>query len=222
MSEDLWSAVDSYVTSKLVPPDDILESALRDSAQAGLPAINVTPAQGRFLNLLARVHGARHVLEIGTLGGYSTIWMARALPPDGSVVTIEFDPHCAAVARNNFERAGLSELIDLREGRALDILPQLKAEKRPPFDFVFLDADKEHHADYFEWSLELARPGTVIIADNVVRSGAVIDENSDDPNIVGTRKLFDLMHSSPRVEATALQTVGDKGYDGFAMALVVN
>lgn len=221
MSEDLWSSVDSYLTRKLLPPDEILESVLRDSTDAGLPAINVTPTQGRFLNLLARIQGAKHVLEIGTLGGYSTLWLARALPPEGSLVTIERDPQCASLARRNFERAGLSTLIDVREGSALQVLPQLKSEHRPPFDFVFLDADKEHHPDYFEWALELSRPGTVIIADNVVRGGALLDSDTDDSNLRGIRRLFDLIETSPRVEASALQTVGSKGYDGFAIAVVI-
>ena len=193
---------------------------IRTSAAAGLPSINVTPPQGRFLQLLVRLQGARNVLEIGTLGGYSTIWMAQALPPDGSLVTLELDPDCASIARSNFSFAGLGERIDLREGPALESLAHLAAEGGSPFDFVFLDADKEHHPDYFQSALALSRPGTLIVADNVVRSGGILDADTDDPDLQGIRRLFDLIADEPRVEATALQTVGSKGHDGFVLALV--
>ena len=221
MSQKKWDQVDHFLEDRLLPHDEILEAALQASNEAGLPAISVTATQGRFLNLLARVRGARRILEIGTLGGYSTIWLARALPADGSLVTLELDSNCSTVARTNFERAGLADLIDLREGPALDSLPQLAAEGGAPFDLVFLDADKEHHPDYFQWALKLSRPGTLIVADNVVRDGAILDPATEDPSLQGIRELFDLLYSDSRVEATALQTVGSKGYDGFAMALVV-
>jgi predicted O-methyltransferase YrrM len=221
MSEPTWNRIDDYITDKCVPADSWLASALRASTEAGLPDINVTPPQGRFLELLARIVGARRILEVGTLGGYSTLWLARGLAPGGSVVTLELDPHCATVARANFARAGLADRIELREGPALDSLAQLASENLPPFDLVFLDADKEHHADYFAWALRLARPGTVIVADNVVRDGRILDPDPDDPNLRGIRALFKLIATEPRVEATALQTVGTKGYDGFAIARVI-
>jgi predicted O-methyltransferase YrrM len=220
MSQEQWTAVDQYLTGLLVPQDAALEEALRASEAAGLPAINVTPNVGKLLHLLARVHGARAILEIGTLGGYSTIWLARALLPGGSLITLEYEPKHAEVARANFARAGLSDVIDLRVGAALETLPQLQQEGKGPFDMIFIDADKENNAAYFEWAVKLSRKGSVIIVDNVVRKGAVIDPTHEDPRVQGTRRFFDVLAAEQRVSATALQTVGAKGYDGLAVALV--
>jgi predicted O-methyltransferase YrrM len=220
MTQELWTAVDSYITDLLVRPDPALEAALRDSAAAGLPAINVTPNQGKLLQMLARVQGARNILEVGTLGGYSTIWLARALPPGGKLVTLEVDPKHAEVARANIARAGLSGVVELRLGPALETLPQLAAEGRGPFDLVFIDADKPSNPDYFRWALRLTRRGSLIVVDNVVRKGAVIEADNDDSAVQGVRRLYELMAAEPRVSATAIQTVGGKGYDGFAVALV--
>lgn len=227
MSPDLspqntWASVDQYFSELLLPPDPALDAALDASVAAGLPAINVSPNQGKFLMLLARVHGARRILEIGTLGAYSTIWLARALPADGSgrLTTLEYDPKHAAVARANLDRAGLTPLVDLRIGAALDTLPQLAAEGLGPFDFIFIDADKVNYPSYWAWSLKLSRPGSLIVIDNVVRNGGIIDANSSDQNIQGVRRFNELLAAEPRVTATAIQTVGGKGYDGFAVALV--
>jgi predicted O-methyltransferase YrrM len=218
MNQGNWTAVDRYL---LVQPDAALNAALESSAAAGLPAINVSPAQGKLLYMLARLVGARNILEIGTLGGYSTIWMARALPADGRLITLEIDEKNAAIARANFERAGVDRLIELRLGKALDTLPALAAEKREPFDLVFIDADKKNNPEYFAWALRLTRIGSVIIVDNVIRGGAVIDRASDDASVLGTQRCLEMMAAEPRVVATALQTVGSKGYDGFAIAMVV-
>ncbi len=220
MIEDQWTAVDRYINDLLIPPDPVLDAALRTSEAAGLPPINVSPNQGKFLMLLARIQGARAILEIGTLGGYSTIWLARGLPADGQLITLEADASHARVARANFERAGLGNVVELRVGRALDTLPRLAAEGRGPFDLVFIDADKPSNPDYFAWALKLSRPGSVIVVDNVVRSGAVVDPDSNDPGIKGVRRLSALLAAEPRVSATVIQTVGGKGYDGFAIALV--
>ena len=220
MDEALWSAVDAYVVDKLAPPDPALEAALAENTRAGLPAHDVSPAQGKFLHLSARVVGARRVLEIGTLGAYSTIWLARALPPEGRIVTLEFDPHHAEVARRNLARAGLASQVDLRVGPALETLPRLVAESAGPFDLIFIDADKPNNPAYLDWAMKLARPGAVIIADNVIRDGAVIDADSGDDRVRGVRAFFDQMAADPRLDATALQTVGSKGWDGFAFALV--
>ncbi|WP_163999143.1 O-methyltransferase [Pyxidicoccus caerfyrddinensis] len=220
MSQQQWTAVDRYITDQLAPHDEALEEALRASDAAGLPPIHVAPNQGKFLHLLALLQGARNILEVGTLGGYSTIWLARALPPGGRLVTLEMDPKHAEVARANLARAGLSEVVDLRVGRALDTLPLIAAEKRGPFDVVFIDADKRSNPDYFQWALKLTRKGSLIIIDNVVRNGAVVDATSTDPNIQGVRRLYEMLAAEPRVSTTAVQTVGSKGYDGFAMALV--
>lgn len=220
MSQQQWTAVDRYITDHLAPHDAVLEEALRASDAAGLPAIHVAPNQGKLLHLLARIQGARNVLEVGTLGGYSTLWLARALPPGGRLVTLEVDPKHAEVARANFARAGLSDVVDLRVGRALATLPVLAAEGRGPFDLVFIDADKRSNPDYFQWALKLTRKGSLIIIDNVVRNGAVVDATSTDPNIQGVRRLYEMLAAEPRVSTTAVQTVGSKGYDGFAMALV--
>ena len=220
MSQDLWTAVDRYISDLLVPADPALDEALAASAAAGLPPISVSPNEGKLLHLLARIQGARRILEIGTLGGYSTIWLARALPADGRLVTLEADPKHAEVACANLARAGLAGVVDVRVGRALDTLPRLLDEGQGPFDLVFLDADKPSNAEYVRWALRLSRPGTVIVADNVVRGGALVDERSDNSGIRGTRAMFELLAAEPRLSATAVQTVGSKGYDGFAIAVV--
>lgn len=220
MSQEQWTAVDCYITDLLVPPDPVLDAALQACAAADLPPHNVSPNQGKLLQLLARVQGARTILEIGTLGAYSTIWLARALPADGRLVTLEADPKHAEVARTNIARANLTEVVDLRLGRALDTLPQLAAEGSGPFDLIFIDADKPSNPDYFAWALKLSRHGSVIVADNVVRNGAVVDAASNDPSVQGVRRFNELLAESPHVSATAIQTVGSKGYDGFAIAIV--
>jgi predicted O-methyltransferase YrrM len=222
VSQEQWTAVDHYLTDLFVPPDSALDAALRDSAAAGLPAINVSPNQGKLLHLLARLLGARTILEIGTLGGYSTIWLARALPAGGRLVTLESDARHADVARANIARAGLAEVVELRLGPALETMPQLAAEGRGPFDLIFIDADKESYPEYLAWSLRLSRRGSLIVADNVVRNGAVLDSASDDPRVQGARRFNELLAAEPRVSATAIQTVGSKGYDGFALALVID
>jgi predicted O-methyltransferase YrrM len=215
-----WEEVDAYVEAKLIARDDALEAALRASAQAGLPAIAVTPAQGKLLHLLARVHRAARILELGTLGGYSTIWLARALPPGGRLVTLELHERYAALARESIERAGLGELVDLRVGAALESLRGLAAERVAPFDLVFIDADKQSTPEYFEASLGLTRPGGVIVVDNVVRGGALADAEGEDPGPQGMRRFHDLLAAEPRVQATTIQTVGAKGYDGFTLVLL--
>ncbi|PZS37609.1 MAG: methyltransferase [Pseudonocardiales bacterium] len=224
MSQQQWTAVDDYITSTLLEPDEALDAALAASAAAGLPAIAVSPAQGRLLNLLARMMNARRILEFGTLGGYSTIWLARALPPDGHLITLEYVQKHAEVARANIDRAGLAGLVDVQVGDALDTLPQLAAaigdNRADLFDLVFIDADKQHIADHFAWSVRLTRPGGVIVLDNVVRDGAVVDAQSDDPNVQGVRRLYEVMAAEPSASATAIQTVGVKGHDGFAIAIV--
>jgi len=220
MSSACWNEVDRYLTEHLVPSDPVLDAALAASAAAGLPPIQVSVAQGKLLHLLARLHGARSILEVGTLGGYSTIWLARALPEGGRLVTLELEPKHAEVAKANIARAGLEQLVDLRVGRAIDTLSQLAGENCGPFDLVFIDADKESTVDYFEWALRLSRPGTVVIVDNVVRGGAVTDPDHADPRVHGVRRFFDRLAREKRVTATAIQTVGSKGYDGFAIALV--
>jgi predicted O-methyltransferase YrrM len=220
MAQDLWNAVDAYIVDRLLPPDPVLDAVMAANAAAGLPAIDVSPAQGKLLYLLARMSGARRILEIGTLGGYSTIWLARAVPAGGQVVTLEAMANHAEVARANFARAGLADRIDLRLGNALDSLPVIAAEAGEPFDLVFLDADKQNNPAYLAWALKLARPGTVIIADNVVREGEIIDATSTDGSIRGVRRFFDMLAEEPRLTATAIQTVGGKGWDGFAFAIV--
>lgn len=220
MTEKTWTEVDNYVSEMLVPPDKALADALEASADSGLPEIAVAPNQGKFLMLLARSINARNILEIGTLGGYSTIWLARALPKEGRVVTLEAVPRHAEVARANFKRAGLADVIDLRLGKALDTLPKLAAEKPAPFDFIFIDADKENIPDYFTWSLKLSRPGSIIIVDNVIRDGEVINAKSKDPSVKGVRRFNEMLKGEKRVSATSIQTVGVKGYDGFTLALV--
>ncbi|KAF3884687.1 MULTISPECIES: O-methyltransferase [Nostocales] len=221
MTQEQWTVVDQYFTDLLVPSDPALDAALQASAAAGLPAHNVSPNQGKLLHLLARFQGARTILEIGTLGGYSTIWLAQALPPDGRLITLEANPKYAEIARANIARAGLTDVVELRLGPAVDTLPQLVAEGHV-FDLIFIDADKPSNPDYFDWSLKLARQGSAIIADNVVRNGTVIDATTNDPSVCGVRRFNELLAQSPYVSATAIQTVGSKGYDGFAIALVTN
>ena len=221
MSAAKWSAVDAYFSDRLQLSDSALEAVLAANAAAGLPAIDVSPAQGKFLSLIAKMIGARRILEIGTLGGYSSIWLARSLPKDGRLVTLEANPRHADIARANFKRAGLAERIDLRVGAALETLPRLQAEGGGAFDFVFVDADKPNNSAYFSWALRLARAGSVIIVDNVVRDGAVVDAASSDATVRGVREFFDLLAAEPLVSATALQTVGAKGWDGLAIAVVL-
>ena len=221
MNPEQWIAVDQYITDSLMPADPVLDAALKASADAGLPAINVSPAQGKFLHLLTRIHGARTILEVGTLGGYSTIWLARGmLPAGGKVVTLEVNPKHVRVARANFEHAGLAKMIEVREGRALDTLPLLATEGRGPFDLIFIDADKVRIPEYFTWALKLSRRGTVIIVDNVIRKGAVIEADNTDPSVQGVRQLNAMLVTEKRVSATTIQTVGAKGYDGFTLAVV--
>jgi len=222
MTQEQWSQVDEYIVKLLVPSDEALDLALAASTEAGLPAINVAPNQGKFLSLLASIQGAKNILEIGTLGGYSTIWLARALPADGRLVTLELDPKHAGVARRNLARARVGELVSIRIGPALETLPQLAAEGLPPFDFVFIDADKQSIPEYFEWALKLTRVGGVIVVDNVVRKGAVIDQATTDPNVQGVRRFNELLAKTSRVSATTVQTVGSKGYDGFALIRVTS
>lgn len=217
-----WSAVDDFVDGLLVGQDAALLDALATSSGAGLPAINVTPPQGKLLHLLAKALGARRVLEIGTLGGYSTIWLARALLPGGRIVTIEADEQHAAVARENLARAAVADRVDLRVGRAADVLPAIEREGLGPFDVIFIDADKPGTPDYFARALRLARIGTVIVIDNVVRDGAVADADSRDPAVTAMRRVLQAIASEPRVAGTVLQTVGGKGYDGFALVLVTS
>lgn len=217
---DNWPAVDEYIIDRLIAPSDQQRTTLDANEQAGLPAIDVSAPQGKFLHLIAAASGARRVLEIGTLGGYSTIWLARALPPEGRVVTIEVDPRHATIARANIAREGVADRVDLRVGAALDVLPGLEAEGGAPFDLSFIDADKANNAAYFGWALRLSRPGALIVVDNVVREGAVADAQTMEDGALGARKLFDAVASDPRVTATALQTVGSKGWDGFLVARV--
>jgi predicted O-methyltransferase YrrM len=218
MTDETWTAVDHYITDLIVRPDAVLDAALGASTAAGLPEISVTPGQGKLLYLLARIRHANRILEIGTLAGYSTIWLGRALPSSGRLVTIEADPAHAAVARSNIARAGLTGVVDLRVGLALDVLPGVAAAGQK-FDLTFIDADKPNIPSYFEWALKLSNPASLIIVDNVVRDGAVIDETSEDPSIRGVRRLNELIAADKRVSATTIQTVGSKGYDGFTIVL---
>jgi predicted O-methyltransferase YrrM len=222
MSQERWEIVDRYLTDLLLPSDPALSAALADSAVAGLPAINVSPPQGKFLHLLARIRGARNILEIGTLGGYSTIWLARALPPGGRLVTLESEAKHAEIARANIARAGLNGIVELRLGRAIETLPQLAAENYQPFDMVFIDADKPSTPEYFSWALRLTQKGSIIVVDNVVRKGAVADQDSTDASVKGIQHFLEVVASEPRISATAIQTVGIKGYDGFALLLVTS
>ena len=219
-NERRWSEVDSYFAETLIGSDSALDEALAANAAAGLPSIDVSAPQGKLIHLLARMTGARKALEIGALGGYSTIWIARALPDDGRLITLELNAKRADVARRNVARAGLSGKVDVRTGAALATLPKIEAEGHGPFDFVFIDADKTNNAAYLEWSLRLSRPGTAIVVDNVVRDGAVVDAGSADPEVIGVRRMFEMMAREPRLSGTAIQTVGAKGWDGFALAIV--
>ena len=217
MSEKTWSAVDSYIAERLLGgTDPVFEAILRANAAGGLPAIDVSPAQGKFLHLLVKIAGAKRILEVGTLGGYSTVWMASALPADGRLITLEYSEKHAEVARDNIARAGLLERVEVRQGAALDLLPAITG----PFDLIFIDADKPNNPGYLDWAVKLSRPGTVVILDNVVRDGKVTDASSADRSVHGSRAAFDFFHDHPRLDSTALQTVGLKGYDGFAIALV--
>jgi predicted O-methyltransferase YrrM len=221
VSLERFVAVDRYLTELLAPPDPVLEATLEANAAAGLPPHDVSPNQGKLLHVLARSLGARRILEIGTLGGYSAIWLARALPLDGRLITLEADPTHADMARANLTRAGLDRLVEVRIGRAVETLPRIAAEKSGPFDLVFIDADKASNAQYLAWALELSHLGSVIVVDNVVRDGAVIDGTSNDPTVQGSRRVLELLAAEPRVSATAIQTVGSKGWDGFAIAVVI-
>ncbi|MFF7126431.1 MULTISPECIES: O-methyltransferase [unclassified Streptomyces] len=217
----LWDDVDFYFSSHLSPEDDVLQAALRDSEAAGLPHISVTAPQGKFLQLLAEIQGARNILEIGTLAGYSTIWLARALPEDGRLISLEYSAKHAEVATRNIARAGLERIVEVRVGPALESLPKLADENPAPFDLVFIDADKANNRHYVEWALRLSRAGSLIIVDNVVRGGRIADADSTEPDIVGTRAAVELIAAHPRLTGTAVQTVGSKGYDGFALARVL-
>lgn len=221
MSQELWTDVDQYLAATLLPPDPLMSDVLAANANANLPAIDVSPVQGRFLELLVQMTGAKRILELGTLGAYSTIWMGRAMPADGRIVTLEFSELHAKVARENIERAGLAGRIQIRVGPALETLPTVEADGLGPFDFIFIDADKPNNRSYLEWAVRLARAGTVIVLDNVIRDGKVIDASSDDDSVKGTRAGLAFMGSHPRLKATALQNVGVKGYDGFAIAIVL-
>jgi predicted O-methyltransferase YrrM len=218
--QELWIEVDRYLSDHLARPDGALNAALDANEAAGLPPIDVSANAGKFLHLLAELRGARRILEIGTLGGYSTIWLARALPGDGRLMTLEVSPHHAEVAHSNIARAGVASLVEIRVGPALESLAQLESEGAEPFDFIFIDADKPSNPAYLGWALRLSRKGTLIVVDNVVRDGAIVDASDPDPAVQGTRRLFEMIAAEPRLSATALQVVGSKGYDGFAMALV--
>jgi predicted O-methyltransferase YrrM len=218
--QDQWAAVDAYIEDKLLPQDVALEEALAASRAAGLPEIQVAPNQGRLIAMLATIQGASRILEIGTLGGYSTIWLARALSEGGQLISLEREPLHVRVARENIARAGLADRVEIREGKAVDTLDAMIAGGEAPFDYIFIDADKPSTAAYLERSLALSRPGTLILVDNVVRNGAVADPGSTDANVIGVQAVFDQLASSPALTATAIQTVGGKGYDGFALLLV--
>jgi predicted O-methyltransferase YrrM len=220
MSKKLWTAVDQYTTDLLLPEDAVLDAALAASEAAGLPSISVSPSQGKLLMLLAQLAGAKQILEIGTLGGYSTIWLARALAPGGRLITLEASPKHAEVARGNIARAGFAEMVEVRLGDARAGIQQLAVEGRGNFDLIFIDADKQSIPHYLEWSLKLSHRGSLIIVDNVIRDGALIDAKSDDPNVLGARRMHEMLAAEPRVSATTIQTVGSKGYDGFTLALV--
>jgi predicted O-methyltransferase YrrM len=220
-SEQLWTAVDEYLAGRLIPADATLTAAREANAEAKLPAIDVSPTQGKLLYLLAKIQGARRILEVGTLGGYSTIWLARALAEGGKLVTLEIEKRHAEVTLENIKRAGVSGRVELRLAPAAESLAALVKEGAEPFDLIFIDADKPNNPVYLEWALRLSRPGTLVVVDNVIREGAIVDAESKDASVLGTRRLFDLMAASPRLEATALQTVGSKGYDGFVVARVV-
>jgi predicted O-methyltransferase YrrM len=221
MTQELWTSVDDYISNLFVPFDPVMQEALATSEAAGLPSISVAPNEGKLLMLLAQICGARKILEIGTLGGYSTIWLARGMASGGTLVTLEASAKHAEIARINFARAGLANAIEVRVGSALDTLPQLAAQDRGPFDLIFIDANKDNYPEYFAWALKLSRRGSLIVADNVVRDGEVLDSTSNDPRVQGTRRFNQLLADEPRVRATVIQTVGRKGHDGIAIAVVV-
>jgi predicted O-methyltransferase YrrM len=221
MTHRQWTAVDRYISDMFLPPDPILDWVLKTSTEAGLPDINVSPNQGKFLMILAQTMQATAILEVGTLGGYSTIWLARGLSSAGRLISLEVNPTHAEVARANIARAGLAHAVDIRQGAALDLLPQIEKKLVQPFDLIFIDADKPNIPAYFSWALRLARQGSLIIIDNVIRDGAVVNSKSSDPSVLGVRRLSELIAHEPRVSATAIQTVGSKGYDGFAIIRVV-
>lgn len=220
MGDPLWAEVDDFVAGTIAPHDEALTAALRASEEAGLPSIQVSPPQAMQLRLLAEAIGAKAILEFGTLGGYSTIWLARALPAEGWLISLEADERYAKLARENIDRAGLGDVVEVRQGAALETLPALDAEGAGPFDFVFIDADKVHTPDYFSWALDHTRPGALIVADNVVRDGTLADGETDDATVRAQRRLHEEIAASPRVSGTTIQTVGVKGYDGFTLALV--
>jgi predicted O-methyltransferase YrrM len=222
MTQELWTTVDEYIADQLAPADPALKAVLEASAAAGLPSINVSPNQGKLLHIFARLVGARAILEIGTLGGYSTIWMARALSPGGRLITLEADARHAGLARTNIGGAGLGSVVEVRVGKALDTLPTLAAEGVAPFDLIFIDADKANTPSYFTWALKLSRAGALIIVDNVVRKGAVADATTTDADVQGMRRFYEMAAAEKRVTATAIQTVSSKGYDGFAVVLVTD
>lgn len=222
MNPEQWTAVDRYISDMLVPPDAALDAALAASTDAGLPQIAVAPNQGKLLQILVRLRNAKRILEIGTLGGYSTIWMARALPRGGRLITLEVDPKHAEVARGNIAHAGLAPVVTIHVGPALETLPRLAAEGAGPFDLTFIDADKANIPSYFEWAVKLASPRALIIVDNVIRDGAIVDAKSEDPSVIGVRKLNEMLRDDPRVTATTIQTVGVKGYDGLTIAMLLS
>lgn len=219
-NQELWTAVDNYIADLFIPPDPVLERAIKVSDAVGLPGYNVSPTQGKLLQILAQVQGAQNILEIGTLGGYSTIWLARALPAKGHLLSLEINPKHVKIATDNIKRAGLSSKVKIRLGKALDILPKLVAEGGKPFDFIFIDADKENSPAYFSWTLKLSRPGSLIIIDNVIRHGEIIDAKSEDPSVQGIRRLNQQLAKDSNVNAIEIQMVGCKGYDGFAIVRV--
>ena len=221
MTQQLWTSVDDYITDLFAPSDPVMQETLAASEAAGLPSISVAPNEGKLLMLLAQICGARNILEIGTLGGYSTIWLARGMASGGGLITLEANAKHAEIARLNIARAGLASMIEVRLGPAGETLPQLAAEGRSPFDLIFIDADKEGYPEYLAWALKLARPGTLIIADNVIRDGEVLNPASDDPRVQGARRFNQLLANEPRVKATVIQTVGRKGHDGMAIAIVI-
>jgi predicted O-methyltransferase YrrM len=220
MNQEQWNAMDEFLASRLLTPDAALDAALQASAAAGLPAINVAPNQGKLLHLLAKLRGARRILELGTLGGYSTIWLARALPSDGRLISLEANPDHAKVARANIEHAGLSGIVSIVIGAAVQTLERFVTDGVEPFDMIFLDADKKSYPEYLRLSLQLSRPGTVIVADNVIRRGEIADLASTDPDVAGLHEFFRLLAANPRLDSTAIQTVGSKGWDGFSMSIV--
>ncbi|HVJ08879.1 MAG TPA: O-methyltransferase [Acidisarcina sp.] len=222
MNQEQWTAVEHYIADQVVKKDEVLDAVIAASDAAGMPAIQISPNHGKLLNLLVRMNKARSILEIGTLAGYSTIWMARGLPADGRLITLEFEPKHAAVARANMARAGLADRVEVRVGAALKTLPLLAAERLGPFDLIFIDADKGNYPGYFEWAMKLARKGSLIVADNAVQEGRIADASCEDSNVKGIRRFIELLSAEPRVSATILQTVGSHGYDGLAIGLVTS